>query len=222
MDIAKNFAKATVDGGYEDSATSIDVLAGEGDRFAVAPFNVVWWNATDFPDPADDPTREIVRVTSLTDDTLTITRAQEGTAASDHNLPGKTYKLIAGITARTVNEEIVGDVFGSGPAVLVDTNEFTPEIRLRIDSTAFIALGDVNCELQHTEHIDIGDVEGEVTGAHIVMDGENGRFIINNAALCTTQSESATGPVGTVVGKLAIHDAGGTLIGYLPVYGSIT
>src|SRR5215216_5966318 len=102
MDAIKNFAKATVfDGNYDDTATEIDVVASQGGRFPAAPFNAVWWNATDYPDPSDDPGVEIIRVTDVDADTLTITRGQEGTAAIEHNLAGKTYVLIAGMTART-------------------------------------------------------------------------------------------------------------------------
>lgn len=32
----------------------------------------------------------------------------------------------------------------------------------------------------------------------------------------------ATGPVGTIIGKVPIHDSSGTLIGYFPVYDTIT
>jgi hypothetical protein len=63
------------------------------------PYPATWWNATDYPDPADDPDREIVTVTARAGDTLTVTRGAEGTTASNKNLTGKTYKLLAGITA---------------------------------------------------------------------------------------------------------------------------
>src|ERR1035441_360711 len=66
-----------------------------------APFNVTWWNVTEFPDPADDPLAEIVRVTG-TGTTLTITRAQEGTSASTKNTAGKAYKMILGMTAKMI------------------------------------------------------------------------------------------------------------------------
>lgn len=104
MDAFKNFAKATVSTGYDAAATSIDLTAGHGARFASVPFNAVWWNSTDYPDPSDDPNVEVVRVTAIASDTLTITRAQEGTSATTKNAAGKTYKLLAGLTAKTVNE----------------------------------------------------------------------------------------------------------------------
>lgn len=105
-DEAKNFAKVTVSIGYDASATSIALTSGHGARLPTVPFNVVWWNSTDYPDPTDDPNVEIVRVTARSTDTLTVTRAQEGTSASTKNTASKTYKMIAGATALLVNSGI--------------------------------------------------------------------------------------------------------------------
>lgn len=107
IDSTKNFAKVTVSIGYDDSATSIDVSTGEGVRLPSVPFNATWWNSTDYADPSDDPNVEIVRVTAISTDTLTVTRAQEGTSASTKNTGGKTYKLIAGLTAKTINTDLI-------------------------------------------------------------------------------------------------------------------
>ena len=219
MDAIKNFAKAVVsDGNYDASATEIDVIAGHGDRLPAAPFNAVWWNATDYPDPSDDPGVEIIRVTAKSTDTLTITRAQEGTAAEDHNVAGKTYNLIAGMTARTITE-MVGDVFGFGPALVIDSNE--PSVLVRLDTSKFIDLKDGYTEIQQTA-VYIGDFEGQGNSSYMVLDDANNRLTLNNVNLATTQAESATVAVGTLAGKLAIRDAGGSIIGYLPIYSTIT
>jgi len=220
MDAVKNFAKAIVfDGNYDSSAVEIDVIAGHGDRLPGPEFNAVWWNITDFPDPSDDPGVEIVRVTAKSTDTLTITRGQEGTAAGDHNLAGKTYALIAGLTARTITE-MVGDIFGTGPALLYDPT--TPGIRLRYDvGGRFIDLTSVSLEIQSTQAM-LGDFEGQGNSGYLQIDDSNSRAILNNLDLCTTQTASATTSVGSLVAKLAIRDGGGTIIGYIPIYGSIT
>lgn len=104
LDAAKNFAKATVSTGYNAGATSIVLTTGHAARLPAAPFNCVWFDADTYPDPSDDPNREIVRVTNIASDTLTITRAQEGTSASTKNTAGKTYKLIAGPTKKTIDD----------------------------------------------------------------------------------------------------------------------
>lgn len=219
MDVAKNFAKVTLSQGYEAADTEVDILPGEGERLhSATPYNLVWWNATDFPDPADDPVVEIVRVTDRTDDTLTITRAQEGTAASDHNLAGKTYKMIAGLTAKVINEELVGDVHGSGPALVFN---LSGEPILRYSSSRSIWLNSTAIEFQTTQAY-LGDFNGEGNSSYVIIDDVNTRLTLNLLDLATTQSQSATGPVGTVVGKLAIRDGAGDIIGYLPIYGSIT
>jgi hypothetical protein len=103
--VAKNFAKATVSTGYDASATTVVLSSGGGARLPSAvPFNVVWYNFTDYPDPSDDPNVEIVRVTAVSTDTLTVVRGQEGTSASTKNTGGKTYKMIAGQMASQENE----------------------------------------------------------------------------------------------------------------------
>lgn len=106
MDVFANFAAFNVSTGYDAAATSIDLAAGGGARMPGVSFNATWWNATDYPDPSDDPNREIVRVTAIAGDTLTITRAQEGTAASTKNTAAKTYRLAACVTATTLNTEL--------------------------------------------------------------------------------------------------------------------
>lgn len=117
LDPTVNFAKATVSAGYAAGVTSITLNAGGGARFPVVPFNAVWWNATDYSDPADDPTVEIVRVTNITGNVLTIVRAQEGTADSSHNTPGRAYKLIEGITSSQM--DIISEAFALTPANMV-------------------------------------------------------------------------------------------------------
>ena len=108
IDPTTNFAKVTVSTGYDNSATSIELDTGDGallpDPGVSGAMNVVWWNATDYGDPSDDPNVEIVRCTTRSTDTLTITRAQEGTSASNHNTANKTYKMILSLTKKTMDE----------------------------------------------------------------------------------------------------------------------
>jgi len=101
LDAVANFINVTVSTGYDQNATSI-VLASGGSTLPSAPFNLVWWNVTDYPDPSKDPNREIVRVTNVSSNTLTVTRGQEGIAASTKNTAGKTYIMINAITAKMI------------------------------------------------------------------------------------------------------------------------
>lgn len=106
IDNAKNFAKVTVSTGYDDDDTSVVLSSGHGAKLPTVPFNAVWWNSTDYADPSDDPNVEIVRVTNIASDTLTVTRGQEGVSASTKNTATKTYKMIAGLTAKVINTDL--------------------------------------------------------------------------------------------------------------------
>lgn len=110
LDPAVNFGKVVALTGYDAAATTIALVAGHGARLpdpsVSGPYNLVWFNSTDYSDPADDPNREIIRVTGPagTGDTKTILRAQEGTVASAKNTAGKTYELFNGPTALTMSQ----------------------------------------------------------------------------------------------------------------------
>lgn len=205
MDNAKNFAKATVDGVYDDTVTSVDVITGDGVKFPTVPFNAVWWNATDYPDPADDPSVEILRVTGISTDTLTVTRGDEvpGTPGTglEHAMEGKLYRMAAGLTAKAVNDlpfSWQGDVF-------------------KIQAAGKeVAIGDPDAEGNATE-FRVKDNTGEISAIGIA-------FIVGGATkLCIGDYASATSP-GSVVKKIPIYDAGdpSTLLGYIPIYDAIT
>jgi S-adenosylmethionine synthetase len=108
LDARKNFSIAAVSTGYALGDTLIALATGKGALFPQpstdGAFNVVWWNFTDYPSPADDPNVEIVRVTARTTDTLTVTRAQEGTSATAKNTSGKTYRMILAPTAKMITD----------------------------------------------------------------------------------------------------------------------
>jgi hypothetical protein len=108
LDPVRNFAKVTVSQGYDSNATQITLVTGDGaklpDPATEGAFNLVWYNDTDYKDPADDPYVEIVRVTAKSGDTLTIQRGQEGTSAQNHNLSGKTYKMVLSLTKKTIDD----------------------------------------------------------------------------------------------------------------------
>lgn len=124
LDNAANFAKVTVSQGYDSAATSIALISGDGAKLPTVPFNAVWWNVGSYADPSDDPNREIVRVTANSSDTLTITRAQEGTSASTKNT-GNTYKMIAGLTAKTINTDLNNYVSSFAPYPFVASSALT-------------------------------------------------------------------------------------------------
>lgn len=99
-----NFGLVTVSTAYGAGDTTIVLSAGHGSRLPSTSggytYPLTWWNATTYAHPADDPNKEIVLVTNLSTDTLTITRAQEGTSATAKNAGSSTYRMVLGITKR--------------------------------------------------------------------------------------------------------------------------
>lgn len=108
LDAVANFAEVTVSTGYNASDTSIALSTGHGARLPQpstdGEFNITWWNFTDYPNPTDDPNKEIVRVTARSTDTLTVTRGQEGITATTKNTGGKTYKMVLSITKKMMDD----------------------------------------------------------------------------------------------------------------------
>lgn len=98
----ENFGLVEVSIGYNAAAVSIALTAGHGSRLPTTTggytYPMTWWNATDYAHAALDPNKEIVLVTARSTDTLTVTRAHEGTSASTKNTADKTYYMSLGIT----------------------------------------------------------------------------------------------------------------------------
>jgi hypothetical protein len=99
-DAHKNFAYSTVATAPSpaSSGTSLVVAAGEGAKFPAVPFNATVWPVGAQPSTTN---AEIVRVTNISTDTLTITRAQESTAARSIVVGDQ---IAATITAKTLTD----------------------------------------------------------------------------------------------------------------------
>jgi hypothetical protein len=108
VDPVRNFIKLTLPGYHTLSDTLIGLNTGDGATLpnpsTEGDFNMVCYNDTDYPDPSDDPLKEIFRVIANSGDVLTVERAQEGTTATDKNIAGKTYKLILALTKKTIDD----------------------------------------------------------------------------------------------------------------------
>ena len=107
LDPVLNGVEVTVSTGYDDDDTSVVLESGEGAKLPAPStdgnFNLVWYNSSDYRRPFDDPNVEIIRVTGLSADTLTIVRPAVGNSdngegstntAKTHNTGGKIYKMI--------------------------------------------------------------------------------------------------------------------------------
>lgn len=165
IDVAKNFGKVTVSTGYDASATSIELLSGHGAKLPTVPFNATWWNSTDYADPSDDPNVEIVRVTEISTDTLTVTRAQEGTSASTKNTASKTYKMVAALTAKFINTDLPATFQTVGPylTTAMASNAATiSNIRLSAGTTSNLASA---FTFSNSNGVSFGLDAGTITGS---------------------------------------------------------
>lgn len=104
-DAHKNFAYSSVTGttsangsNPSTAGTSITVQYGQGSLFPPVPFNAVVWPTGTQPISTN---AEIVRVTNIADDTLTVTRTQEGSSNRDIIVGDQ---IAAGITDKTIVE----------------------------------------------------------------------------------------------------------------------
>lgn len=98
-----NFGLVTVSTTYGAGDTTIALTTGHGSKLPATTggyqYPLTWWDSTNYPHPADDPNVEIVMVTARSGDTLTVTRAQEGTSASTKNTgSGAVYRMSLGVT----------------------------------------------------------------------------------------------------------------------------
>lgn len=100
MDAHKNFAYSTVATAPSPatSGTTLVVASGQGALFPAVPFNATVWPTGAQPTAA---TAEIVRVTGISSDTLTIVRAQEGSSARTVIVGDQ---ISATITAKTITD----------------------------------------------------------------------------------------------------------------------
>ncbi len=108
FDAHNNFAYSTVLTAPSPAAsgTELTLQAGAGALFPAAPFNCTVWPADAQP---TDANAEIVRVTAIVGDVLTITREQEGTAA-------RTI-LVGDQFAETITAKAFTDIEAAIPAV---------------------------------------------------------------------------------------------------------
>lgn len=150
----RNFCSVEVKLGYDEFATSIELLDGEASKLPDPAmegcYNLVWFNCSDYKNPADDPHREIVKVTALTGNFLSVQRGQEGISASTKNAPGRIYKMILTLT-RAAYEEIIngrhgvitGDTFGDARGTDATDFQFIRNDKQQVASGAssFIASG---------------------------------------------------------------------------------
>lgn len=179
-----NLAVVTVDALYDGSATDIQLASGHRARlpnpasYGAMPF--VWWDATNYTNPEDDPNAEVVWYTAqhATPDMITVTRGAETvqngqvTVPSTKNTGASTYKMRLSYSAGRV---IAGRLaIGVGTALTVSTNTITITSGFhRVDCTS----GDQTVSTINGGQI--GDVLLlGITGANYLLLNESGNISI--------------------------------------------
>lgn len=184
LDPVKNFAKVQVSLGYNDTDTSIVLVSNDGAKLPApatdGPFNLVWWNASDYGDPADDPNVEIVRVTARTTDTLTVTRNQEDSGASAKNTADKIYKMVLAMTKKMKDDIEIGNI----EYIPSETLRHSSDTEKSANSTSYVKIKEIK--------VDIFDTLGEITIKFDLKCAADetgyGRVYKNGVALGTEQS----------------------------------
>lgn len=116
--------------GFAAGATSVTVATGCGATLPSANFNVAVCRVDTYPSNCKNasgvlyPNYEVLRVTSRSTDTLTVTRAQEGTSDANHNDGAGTYWVFL-LTAKTFTDinTALGATFLTTSSNSVLTNE---------------------------------------------------------------------------------------------------
>lgn len=153
MDAHANFPVSTVATAPSPatSGTSLVVASGHGSRFPAVPFNAVVCDSSVFPPtPAS---AEIVRVTNISTDTLTITRTQESTSArtvvtGDLIYAAVTKKTLTDIEdaiafhgCKVYNSAVQSISSGANTALTFDSEEFdTDAFHSTVSNTSRITI----------------------------------------------------------------------------------
>lgn len=226
-----NFAKGRVIGAYGATDATIRLAAGQASRFASPPFNATWWNASDYPDPSDDPFAEIVTVAGVTGDYLQIVRGAEGTAPTAKNIPGKLYCFAASITAGMLNQLLQITIstdfaIANGSAWL--KNRTTGKYQeLYLDSDGGVNLffiSDQEWDTITVRHPAVGSLYGHcaalngtvyfchlTTGLYYegILDQDNGVPVFSPSDVPYSAITAATLPDGTLSGNFCIFNGNG-------------
>ena len=174
LDAITNFGYATLSAGIDSDDTSITLTTGHGARLPSTAFNAPIWD-TSYGSPTlayHAGAAEIVRVTARSTDTLTVTRAQEGTTARSFNTSGRTYAIGVTLTKATYDQlapsaspVFTGTITSSGARIATATAMGSTVVDVtKLDNT-YSATGDATLTFSATPATDT------VFGVIITTDG---------------------------------------------------
>jgi len=102
LDNTKNFARDSLNEDLTNSETDVTVNdASVLPDPANGNYNIVVWDNGQYPNPANDPGAEIMRVTGLSTNTFAVNRGTEGTSAVAHSNGDAVANLL---TAKMIND----------------------------------------------------------------------------------------------------------------------
>lgn len=183
--VNKNFAYSTLDGGVLIGASSVVVTTGANFP-ATGNFMCVLWDQT-YANPSFDPDRELVLCTARSTNTITTTRAQEGTVAKAWNSGDKiAHVYTAGILDTLV---LLAEV-----QTLTNKTLTTPTIASMVNANHTHAAG-AGGGLIPASSIGSGTLLHERGGLEADASAYNGLVKISGGATSTM-----TAPSSTIVG----------------------
>jgi hypothetical protein len=199
FDNFKNFVWVRVAIGFDAAATTATLFPGDASRLPSVPFNLTCWNATDYATPSLDPDREILRVTvAPVGNNITFARAQQGTTATDKNIPDKQYVMIAGL-----DEDFIVELEAQ-LASLVTANTAADTRLDSLESTVTVLQGtDISLDAR------LDAAEGSITSLQSVDTATDAR--LDTAETNITALQSADAALDTRVDALEAGSGGGGL-----------
>ena len=174
LDAVTNFGYATLSAGIDSDDTSITLTTGHGARLPSTAFNAPIWD-TSYSSPTaayHAGAAEIVRVTARSTDTLTVTRAQEGTTARSFNTSGRTYAIGVVFTKAAYDQlapadtpTFTGKITSSGAVVSAGTAMSGAEVNVALRDNLYSATADVTWTHSATPAV------GQEYGVIVTTDG---------------------------------------------------
>jgi hypothetical protein len=179
MDAHKNFAYSTVAVAPSpaSSGTSLTVATGDGALFPATPFNATVWPTAAMPLATN---AEVVRVTNIAGDVLTITRAQESSSARTVVIGDQ---IAATITAKTLTD-VESAAGGAGTNGAITGGSLTVNTSgVSINLPAYLTTADLSANSSK-----YAGINGAITGGSITVNTSG--VSVNLPAYLTTAALS--------------------------------
>ena len=201
LDQIQNFVRGELSESIDSEQTTIDVE--DGSIFPSPPneYNLVIYDAGNFSRASKDPNVEIVRVTDVTDNTLTVERGQEETDASSH--PGSAEAFLSITSKMFTDIDQRFDEVSGGEPVGLDSAEFDAFLQDQ-ESANEMASAPVTMGAVVVSAPAIDAVATSTTAMDAVSASETGRGAVRDSDLAF---DTVTGS-NMAIGKFAVGEAG--------------